>query len=300
MAVMELAPKYGIPVMSCEPVSTEIAKKVKSDPKRYWSYWKGNWNSEALGGAVFDTYMYLIEKGLFSVKNKTVAFIVEDTDWGRSNAEKASELFKDRGWKTSTIETVPLGYTDFYPQLTKIKSQDADILVTSFTALSSGVACTKQFDEVGLRSGHMGIYFASRPEFIRQAGKYAEYLLWTTSYFDPNNIESHKEFNVKIKARWGVTANLDHASGYDALCNVLDSMKRAGSLEPKAIVDALSKLDRKGILGKYVFNQEDHSIKAGEQYIPVPGVQIQNGKYFVIFPPSLAFGKYEKQPWLTK
>jgi len=299
MAVMELAPKYGIPVLSAEPVSTEIAKKVKANPKRYWSYWKGNWNSDALGGAVFDTYKYLIEKGLFKPKSKKIAFIVEDTDWGRSNAQKASEFFKGAGWETLTTETVPLGHTDFYPQLTKIKSMSPDILVTSFTPLSSGVACTKQFHELGLKCGHMGIYYPSRPEYLSQVGKMGNYLLWTTSFIDPVNIPRHKEFARKVQKRWGVTPNMDHASGYDVVYNALDSIKRAESLDPKTIVESLSKLDRPGVLGRYVFNQEDHAILAGEDYIPVPGIQIQNGKDVVIYPSSLAVGFYQKPPWMN-
>lgn len=300
MAVMELAPKYGIPVLSAEPVSTEIAKKVERNPKRYWSYWKGDWNSDALGGSVFHTYEYLIEKGLFKVKNKKIAFMVEDTDWGRSNAQKASELFNGQGWKTLCIETVPLGYTDFYPQLTKIKAMDADILVTSFTPLSSGVAYTKQFHELGMKCGHMAIYYPSRPEYVPQVGDLGEHLLWTTSFIDPVNIPPHKAFADKIEKRWGVTTNIDHAWGYDVIYNALDSIERAQSINSKAIVEALSKLDRKGVLGRFVFNQADHAVQAGEDYVPVPGIQIQNGKNVVIYPVTLATGTYRKPPWLGK
>jgi branched-chain amino acid transport system substrate-binding protein len=298
MAVMELAPKYGIPVLSAEPVSTEIAKKVRSNPTKYWSFWKCGFNSEALGEGVFYTYKHLLDNNLFKAKNKSVAFIVEDTDWGRSNAASASELFKSIGWKTLSIETVALGYTDFYPQLTKIKAMDADILVTSFTAVSSGVASAKQFHELGLRSGHIGIYHPSRPEFVRQAGKAAEYMLWTTSYFDPNNISDHKAFNKKMMERWKTEANLDSAWGHDVINNVTWSIEKASSVEPKDIVGALAKLDRKGIIGRFVFNQEDHAALSGEDYLPVPGVQIQDGKYFVIYPSSLAFGSYKTPPWV--
>jgi len=299
MAVMELAPKYGIPVMSIEPVSSEIAKKVKENPKRYWSYWKGNWNSESLGASPFNTYQYLINNELLQVKNKRIAFIVEDTDWGRSNAQVANDLFEGEGWESLGIEIVPLGYTDFYPQLTKIKANGPDILITSFTALSSGVAYTKQFHEVGMKCSHMAIYYPLRPEYLSQVGDLGEYILWTTSFIDPNNIPKHKAFAEKINKRWKGTTNVDHASGYDGIYNALASIKKAGSLNPKAIVAALSKLDREGILGRYVFNQEGHAIRAGKDYVPIPGIQIQNRENIVIYPPSLATGKYMKPPWLS-
>lgn len=298
MAVMELAPKYGLPVMSVEPVSVEIAKKVANDPKRYWSFWKGDWNSTAYANTIFSTYKYLLDNNLFKPKNKTVVFLVEDTDYGRSNAENARELFAGIGWKTLAIETVALGYTDFYPQLTKFKSLDPDILVTVFTPLSSGVAYAKQFHEVGMKCSHFAIYYPLRPEFIEQAGNAGESLMWSPLTLDPVNNPEHKAFAEKIQKRWNVTLTSDHGSGYDGVNNALDSIQRAGSLDPKAIVEALSKLENKGILGKYVFDQKSHTIKDGEDFLPVPAAQIKDGKSKVIWPASMAAAKYQTPAWL--
>jgi len=298
MAVMELAPKYGLPVMSVEPVSVEIAKKVANDPKRYWSFWKGDWNSTAYANTIFSTYKYLLDNNLFKPKNKTVVFLVEDTDYGRSNAENARELFAGIGWKTLAIETVALGYTDFYPQLTKFKSLDPDILVTVFTPLSSGVAYAKQFHEVGMKCSHFAIYYPLRPEFIEQAGKAGESLMWSPLTLDPVNNPEHKAFAEKIQKRWNVTLTSDHGSGYDGVNNALDSIQRAGSLDPKAIVEALSKLQNKGILGRYVFDQKSHTIKDGADFLPVPAAQIKDGKSKVIWPASMAATKYHTPVWL--
>lgn len=300
MAVMELAPKYGIPLLSGQPVSTEIAKKVASNPDRYRTYWKGNWCSDALGKSLFHSYKYLMEKGLFKPKNKTIVFIVEDTDWGRSNAEVGGQLFTGIGWKQLTTETVALGYTDFYPQLTKLKAMDPDILVTSFTSLASGVAYTKQFHELGMKSSHFGIYYPTRPEYIPQAGKDSEFLPYIPFQFDPVNIPSHKKFGEKIKKRWGVSVTLDHAYGYDELNNALDAIERAGSLEPNAVVEALAKLDRRGILGRYFFDQKTHAILDGEDFLPVSAAQIQDGKKILFWPSAIAVGPYRKPPWLEE
>ena len=132
MAIMELAPKYGKPIMSVEPVSEEIAKKVASNPKRYWNFWKGDWGSTAYADSVFSTYRSLEKKGLFKSKTNKIAFIVEDTDYGRSNAEKTKELFAGIGFQSVAMETVPLGHTDFYPQLGKLKNFGADVSGVGF------------------------------------------------------------------------------------------------------------------------------------------------------------------------
>ena len=298
MAIMELAPKYGKPIMSVEPVSEEIAKKVASNPKRYWNFWKGDWGSTGYADSVFSTYRFMESKGFFKSKTNKIAFIVEDTDYGRSNAEKTKELFAGIGFQSVATETVPLGYTDFYPQLGKLKNLGPDVVMSVFTPLSSGVALTKQFQEVGLKAYHHAIYYPLRPEFIPQAGKSADFLVWSTLLVDPEHNPKHKEFGEKIKKRWNVVVNSDHASAYDGLYNILDSIQRAGSLDSKKIVDALSKLDLKGIMGRYVFEQSNHQIKYGEDFVPVPASQIQEGKHRVIWPASLAAGTFQLPPWL--
>jgi branched-chain amino acid transport system substrate-binding protein len=302
MAMMELAPKYGLPVMSVEPVSREIAKKVEANPTRYWSFWKGDWSSDAYGNGVFNTYQYLMKNGLFTPKNKSIAFIVEDTDYGRSVAADTKALFDTIQWKTLTTEVMPMAATDYYAQLTKIKAMDPDVLVTAWPALASGVAYAKQFHEVGLKCSHFGVSYPIRPEFVLQAGKAAENLLWLTMMIDLDHNPLHKEFNKKLLAKYPQAKICNsHGHSYDAIYNVADSMERAGSLEPKAVVGALSKLDKKGmILGRYVFNQKNHSIIDGEDYVPVPVAQVQNGKNFIVWPPARAAAKYAPPPWLSK
>ena len=298
MAVMELAPKYGIPVLSGEPVSREIEKKVVADPKKYWSYWKQGANSDYPADVMFLAVKTIQEKGLYKPKNKTFAILVEDTDWGRSLGARTAEAYKEGGWKLLTMETVPMGYTDFYPQLTKIKQMNPDVFMPMFTSLSSGVAATKQFHEVGLTSFQIAMYYPVRPEFIPQVQKDGDYLVWTPLMIDTTNVQRHKEFAAKMNKKWNIPIFYDHGAGYDYINNILWAIQKAGSLEPKAIVDAVSKLDRQGVLGRFVFDQKTHTSKSGEDYLPTPVAQIQNGKNVMIWPASLAVGNYQKQPWI--
>ena len=107
-----------------------------------------------------------------------------------------------------------------------------------------------------------------------------------------------KAFADAIKKRWNVTVTSDHSSGYDGLINILDSIERAGSIDPKKVVEALSKLDYKGVMGRYVFDQSNHQIKAGEEFIPVPAAQIVDGKSQIVWPASMASAKFQLPAWL--
>jgi branched-chain amino acid transport system substrate-binding protein len=194
IAIMELSPKYKIPISTIQCVSKEISKKIKNNPQRYARFFKGIFDSDAYGYQVADTFKYLIDKRKISPKSKTIAFVVEDTDFGRSNSEVIRQEFEKMGWKTLAMETVPLGHTDFYPQLSKIKTLNPDLMATTFVALASGVAFVKQFQELALKCNHLGVYFPNKPEFIEQAGNAAEFLLWTPLFFDPASNAAHKQF----------------------------------------------------------------------------------------------------------
>lgn len=298
MAIMELAAQYEKPILSGQPVSHEISKKVLEDPEKYKYFWKGNFDAAAYGETAYETIQDLIEQGEFTPENKKIAFIVEDTDYGRSNVEAAVELFNEDGWEQVAFETVEVGYTDFYPQLTKLSSEEPDVLISVFTAVSSGVALTKQFNEMKHDALHLGIFYPTRPEFIEQAGEDADGLLWLPLMFEPNLNDKHKEFAEIVEEKYDDEATSDHAYGYDTMSIALNSIQEAGSLDADDIVAELAETRLESLLGIYDFDEESHTVQFGPDYLPVPASQIQDGQNEIIYPENVATKEYKPQPWL--
>lgn len=297
MAIMELAPRYQIPIVSAESVSEAIAEKVSADPMKYGYFWKMNFGSTAYAQAIFGTVKWLVETNQFKPRTRKAFFIIEDTDYGRSNAKVASDLLTSIGWSTVAIETVPPGATEFYAQLGKLRAAQADLLVSIFTPLSSGVALVKQFHELGISSLHLAIYYPARPEFIQQVGSLSEGLLWCPLLFDPEHLDVQQAFAARIRKRFGADATLDHAYAYDAIYNAADCIGRAASLEPASIVASLRTLDRNGLLGRYNFDEANHQVRVGEDLIAIPVAQIQDQHNRIIWPEKLAASAYRPQPW---
>jgi len=298
MAIMELAPKYNLPIQSWMPVSNEISDKIKSNRQKYWNFWKGDFASDAYGKTIHDTYVYLEQKGLFKPKHKTIAFVIEESDFGRSNADVSFNLMKKDGWQKVAYEVVPLGHNDFYPQLTKIKSLNPDVVVSCFTALNSGTAFLKQFREKGLTSSHMAIYYPLYPQLIQNAKDAANHLIWTPLLLNPGKIELQAKFQERFKEKYGKDINNQNGAGYDGMVGVIAAFTTAGSTDPKKVVDAIAKTDYQGVLGRYKYNMERHEIMDGFDYIPIPTAQIIDGKNKIIWPPKLADAEYQKEPWV--
>ncbi len=301
MAIMDLAPQYEMPILSGASVSGEISRKVEGDPEKYKYFWKGQHNSSFYGESVYYTIESLVENGDFEPGDKTVAFVMEDTDYGRSIVDDASRLFEENGWEIVSVDPVSMDYTDFYPQLTKIQSLNPDVLVSCFTSVSSGVALVKQFQETGVNSFHMGVYYPIRTEFLEQAQGSADGLVWAPLTFAPSIWEDQKIFAETITEHFDFdisSVTNDHAVGYDTMNNALTAIDQAQSLDPDKIVEQLSQLQRRGLLGTYEFDQSNHTAKGGPDFLPVPASQIQNGKNVAIWPDNVANGEYQPQPWV--
>src|SRR5690606_38799602 len=268
IALMDVAASYGKFVMSGQPVSSEIARKVESDPERFANFWKSSWNSDAYAQAVFEAVEGLMDAGKFEPGDKKIAFVFEDTDYGKSNAEYALPLFKDAGWTESGHEAVPLGHSDFYPQLSKLRADKPDVLVSIFTSVNSGVALTRQIKETGLDTLHIAIYYPLRPEFHEGIGGDSEGMLWTPMLYDPVNNQQHKALLDMMKEK-GIDATGDHAQGYCQMAMLMENLKRAGTHEPATPSEAFATTDFRCYTGRFVYDTTNHTPKIGADFLPV-------------------------------
>jgi ABC-type branched-subunit amino acid transport system substrate-binding protein len=293
LAVMELAPSFKNKLFySGQPVSQEIAKKVASDKAKYGNFWKGSFNSDAYAQTTFESLKWLIAEGKIKEGNKKLAFVSEDTDYGKSNIEFMRPLFQKDGWTFTNQEMVPIGHADFFPQISKLRANAPDYLISIFTAANSGIAFVKQMREQGFKPMHFAIYYPTLVEFVRGAGEAGEGLLYSPLTFDRQFNPKHKVFAEKIDKFLGSETTGDHAFG---VCNaelLMDAIKRAGSLNIAKLGDAFAKTDFSCPIGRFVFDLDTHSPKVGADFFPVPAAQIQDGQWRAIWPKAAATAEY--------
>lgn len=292
LAVMDLSGPNNMPMMSCESVSSAIAKKVEDNPDRYKYFFKGNIQSDGYAAAVRDTYKFLIDKGKWKPAQKSITFIIEDTDYGRSVADQTAEVFKAEGWSVTSLNVVPQSTTNFNSILTKLVYQKPDVLVSVFSGIDAPVALSKQIFEQGLKASHYAIYYPTTPGFLQGAGKTAEGLLWGPLLFDTTQRPGDKDLDGKVRKRFSAAAGGDHAYGYDCMSLVLTAFKEAASIKPDAVAKAMLASKFVGLHGKYVFNPKNHTVNFGPNFLPLPTAQIQNGKSVIIWPEAGAGGQY--------
>ncbi len=292
LAIMELSPQFRTPIMSGQSIATAISNKIRDDREKYRRFFKANFNSDVYAIALRDFTQVMRTQGRLPAGGGRIAFVVEETDAGRSNVADVSRLLREEGWSVATVEVVPLNHTDFFPQLSKLRALNPDLVVTTFTSPQAGASFVRQWNEQGMRMLHAGIYYPLITEFARLAGRSTEGMVWLPKLFDPDRVALHRDFAQRARASLNREINTDVAYGYCYMMLALTVIDAAQSLDPDAIVAELQKVDMPCVMGRYRFDPTNNTAMVGADYLSAPIAQVQDGISHIIWPPALASSEY--------
>lgn len=229
-----VAERYGIPFIVPVSVRDTITERGFKNVFRIAA--KDSWWTR-------DQFKFMQDlKTEFNVPIETVAFVYENGDWGTGFAEKWKALAKEAGYQVVLDEPYPSTATDLTAVVIKIKRANPDVLLLVSNAadailLSNTLAEYKVFPKaiIGSGGGH------ADPSFISSVGKNARYLFDLVEWETDINKPLVKVTNDKYKAKYGENMAGEAVDAYIAVYVLADALERAGSVDPKAIRDALAK-----------------------------------------------------------
>ena len=181
------------------------------------------------------------------------------------------ERFTELGGKAVLEDTYQTGDKDFSAQITKMKAltPQPDILFVSSGPDDVGTI-VKQFRDAGVTQPIYGGDGYDTPLLVQIAGKGANDVYFTThSLMDPEaGTAEVKKFIAAYQKEYGnPPENAFAGLGYDTVNLLVDSIKRAKSADPKAILTALKETKNlPGVTGAITFS--------GDSPIPQKGVAI--------------------------
>lgn len=240
---MEVAHKYGVPVVFAEPWSDDVTGSGYSEIFRiapsieYYSSIATN---------------YIAEAGW-----KSVVFVVEDTDYGREQAETWTNQLADLG--ISDVQTIfaDPATEDFTPILQRIQQNPPDLLGGVVTGIGNS-RLLRQACDLGLAPTKTTAYYASvdaqYPEFWENAGDCGQYVFFTFVGL-PESLwnDTTRAFITNFTDRYGHQPGGVAMESYDATHTLLAAIDSAGSTEPDAIISALEEIQHPGALGDIWF-----------------------------------------------
>ena len=243
VASEQVAHKYGIPVVFAETWSDEITSTELPEVFRIAPL-----SSEV---AKFQSKFAITVPGV-----KKVSMIVENTDFGRPNAEASVNVLKEAGIK-SAMFTVDIGNQDFASIIERMKAGNPDMVFVIVTGEAS-YNFTQQAADAGMGPEDIPMicdqialeskaYWTNVPD-----GNYAFMMRVGLPPQLYNNVA--KSFVKSYKTKTGKKAAESYAfEAYDSVRILAQAINEAGSTNPQAIIKALEKIEYVGALGTITF-----------------------------------------------
>jgi branched-chain amino acid transport system substrate-binding protein len=225
------------------------------------------------------------------VKPKTAAVLHESSKFGTSSAKAFNESCEKVGIKVVMTEGYEAGGIDFKPLLIKVKQLNPDI-VYMVSYLMDASLLMRQSRELKLTpkmfiGGGAGF---TLPEFPQNAGQASEKVISATLWHEVLPLPGAKEYFDKFKAKFNKETEYHGAEAYAAAYVIADVLKRAKSLNPDDIRQALTETDMMTVFGPVKF--VSYGKKTNQNKLTTYVVQWQSGKLMLIWPAELANAKY--------
>jgi branched-chain amino acid transport system substrate-binding protein len=245
LAVLEVAHKYGVPVLFSETWADKITETGYPEVFRI---------APAASMVSRSTVNWMADAGF-----KRVVLLAETTDFGTAMAKAQTTLLQEKGIRLLDTIFVEMGMSDFTPVLTRIKAMSPPPDVVSAQAVTGETSynLARQMAEMGIAPSKTTVGITNQvavaPQFWQSVPNGA-YFVFTNNGLPPvlwNDTtkrvagEYEKVFKSVIPS-YALEA-------YDSVRVLAEGINRAGSTDPKAIIAALERTDIVLAQGRYWF-----------------------------------------------
>jgi branched-chain amino acid transport system substrate-binding protein len=241
LAIMPLIERTGIPLVVANGSATAIAEKSGSGGNK-WTF-KVNPSDASLAAALVG---YLVDK--LPDKAKSIAFLGESTDFGRSGSQGLEMALAKRGLRLASADYYQQGTADFTAVFTKLRAERPALLAL-YAVGADFQNVIRQYVSFGMNIPLTGRVLSDQvPAEILQSGV----LDGATSvqpYVPEVDTPENKAFISNFQRRFNSLPNLLSRESFEAMRVLIDAIKRAGKPERAAIRDALEKTNMPSILG---------------------------------------------------
>lgn len=259
LAELEVAHKYGIPVVFAETWSDAIT--TTGYPEVFRIAPASTMNSLASA------------EWLSAVGSKTMVLIAENTDYGIGQAASDKTFHEALGIKILDTIFVEPNATDLQPILTRIKAMNPapDVIRVAITGAAS-YNLEQQMVDLGIAPSTKTIGVASTdamaPEFWQSVPN-GNYYVFAYIGLPPSLYnDTTRHVAEEYKKVFNTEPASDALEAYDSVWIVADAIKRAGTTEPKAVIAALETTDIVLAQGHYWFKYTSKSPLPSDGSVP--------------------------------
>ena len=222
-------------------------------------------------------------------KPKTVVFLTADDGFSKTVTEGGEAEAKKQGIEVLATESFPEGATDVSSALTKVRGENADLVLGS-VHLEEGIAIIKQAGELGVKpAGGFGETVAPpTPDFVKTLGDSAEGVLGSTQWVpqvkgEDKYFGTAEDYAKDYEAKYGRDPEYHNAEATAACLALALGLEKAGSTDTQKVRDSVAGLDEETFFGPIDFNKQGEN-----EAKPMSVIQIQGGKPVTVWPKEQA------------
>ena len=248
LAIMPLVERAGVPFIIANASATSIAEKSGVGGNK-WTFKINPTDASLLSALV----------GWFEKDGRAanIAFLGEDTDFGRAGSSGFEAALAKRKMKLSSVDFFQKGTADFTAAFARIKSRKP-ALMALYAIDADFQNSIRQWYSVGGGVPLTGRILVDQvPKEIMDSG----FMDGTMSVqpYDPSvDTPANKAFVEAFRKRNNAPPILVSFESYESIKVLIDAIRRAGSTDPAAIRDALTKTKLPSLLGTMIEFDENN------------------------------------------
>lgn len=208
---------------------------------------------------------------------KRAAIMVDRKNDYSTGLEKfIGQTFTKLGGQIVLTQSYQEGDQDFNAQLTSIKGSNPEVIFVPGYYNDVGLIA-KQARDKGMNVPLLGGDGWDAEQLYKIGGTALNGSFFSNHYSPYDSDPQVQKFVTNYKARFNSLPDALAATAYDAAHIMFDAIKRANSLEGKAIRDALAATkDFPGVTGKVTFNENRDAVK------PIVMIEIKDGGIYSV------------------
>lgn len=209
-------------------------------------------------------------------KKRAAIMVDRKNDYSTGLEKVITATFTRMGGEIVVTQSYQAGDPDFNAQITSIKGANPDVIFVP--GYYGDVALfAKQARDKGVNVPLVGGDGWDAKQLYEIGGKALNGCFFTNHYSPYDTDPRVVKFVDAYKARYGSIPDALAATAYDAALIMFDAIKRANSLDGKAIRDALAATkEYPGVTGKVSFNENRDAVK------PIVMIEIQDGGKYTV------------------
>lgn len=193
-------------------------------------------------------------------KAKTFFLVGSDYAFGRGMLGFTRQYIEKQGGKVVGEEYLPMDGSDWTTVISKIRSAKPDALISSTAGGGPNVSLAKQVKGAGLTMPYGNL--AIDEGTAKTMGETANGMYMSASYLTSIDSAANKKYLDGLKAKFGSdtkTANELSEPQYEGFFLYKAAVEKAGSLDGKKVVDALSQVSFDGPRGPVQMDKQRHA-----------------------------------------